>query len=195
MVASLYRLRRAGLAGAVGLSAWLAVPVLAADGLSVIDSGAAWPRWQARLGFIDTPGRLGRWVDGTAAAAGRTALLGDYDLGDFGLSGARAQGRFRASGGLLINLRHATGPWATPSSWTWGMGNGELPTSPYLGLGYSGWLNKTGLGFTADVGLVAEPPASSPRLGRALFGHQGQDASLRELRLQPRLQLGVRYSY
>lgn len=195
MVARLSHLRRAALTLAASLLAGVSVPVAAADGLSVADGSGAWPRWQARLGFIDTPARFDRLAGASAGAAGRAAVLGDIDLGDFGLTGLRAQGRFRATGGLLVNPRPTPGIWVTPSLLSAGFNGGESMAAPYLGLGYSGWLHKTGLSFTADIGVTAESGASSLRLGRALFGYQGQDASMRELRLQPRLQLGVHYRY
>jgi hypothetical protein len=43
--------------------------------------------------------------------------------------------------------------------------------------------------------VTADYPGGTWRLGRALLGSQGSDAALRALRLQPRLQLGMQYSY
>ena len=167
-----------------------ACAALAADGLSVPASASNWARWQPRLELSDLAGvRLGAGsTDGPIAL--RAALLGDYDLGDFGLSLPRTTGRFRATSGLLFGLKSPAG---APQPWT---GADALPPSaPYLGLGYTGWLTKSGLSFSADVGLTADYPGGTWRLGRALLGNQGNDATLRELRLQPRLQLGMQYTY
>ena len=167
----------------------LSVPAVAADGLT-LDREAIWPRWQARLSITDTP---------DPAARQRAALLGDYDLGTFGLSLPFANGRFRATSGLLFDLRgraaHGT-PWATTPAWPpLALAHTSLGSAPYIGLGYSAWVPKTGLSFSADIGVSADYPGGTWRFGRALFGTQGFDATLRELRLQPRLQLGVQYRY
>lgn len=176
---------------AVGLLlAATAGAALAADGLSVSPSPTSWPRWQPRLELTDPAGaRLG--LNGADAAATlRAALLGDYDLGDFGLALPGTMGRFRATSGLLFGLK---GPATAPQPWA--ATEGPPPSAPYIGLGYTGWLARTGISFTADVGLTADYPGGTWRLGRALLGNQGSDATLRELRLQPRLQLGMQYSY
>lgn len=176
-------------------SAWLlalaalSLPALGADGLT-LDRDAVWPRWQARLSLIDRP---------DPAAGQRAALLGDYDLGTFGLSLPFAKGRFRATSGLIFDLQGRTAgthPWSTTAAWSAPVAaDNMLSSAPYIGLGYTGWVPKTGLSFTADVGVSADYPGGSWRFGRALFGTQGFDATLRELRLQPRLQLGVQYRY
>jgi hypothetical protein len=66
--------------------------------------------------------------------------------------------------------------------------SGHSNTVPYLGLGFSAapWRNR--LAISADLGLVADR-------GSALFGNQGLEGTLRELRLSPVLQLGVRYAF
>lgn len=38
-------------------------------------------------------------------------------------------------------------------------------TAPYLGLGYTGWLTKTGLSFSADLGVTAERPGARWQFG------------------------------
>jgi hypothetical protein len=62
-------------------------------------------------------------------------------------------------------------------------------------LGFSGAAGLVGLSLNADLGLVAGRPEAAAGLGRALFGNQGMERSLRELRLAPVMQLGVRYSF
>jgi hypothetical protein len=69
---------------------------------------------------------------------------------------------------------------------------GDNPAAmPYLGLGFTGSPWHGGLALTADLGLVAERPGAAGNVGRAVFGNQGLDGALRELRLSPVLQLGV----
>lgn len=171
-----------GLAGSVG----------ATEGLSVPTSDSFWSRWQPRLELADPAGtRLGLTAEPTLPL--RAALLGDYDLGDFGLALPRTVGRFRATSGLLFGLRPTGGPSGLMQPWA-GI-DATPPSAPYIGLGYTGWLTRSGLSFTADVGLTADYPGGTWRFGRALLGNQGADAALREIRLQPRLQLGMQYSY
>ena len=182
------RIRRCGL-GLVLASA--ALMACAADGLSVAASASGWTRWQPRLEGVDPVGlRLSPLSPLSTEGSPRAALLGDYDLGDFGLALPRTTGRFRATSGLLFGLKNpaaANLPWAGIDA--------PAPSAPYIGLGYTGWLTKSGLSFSADVGVTADYPGGTWRLGRALLGNQGSDAALRELRLQPRLQLGVQYRY
>lgn len=174
--------------GALGLTG----SVRATEGLSVPTSESFWSRWQPRLELRDPAGtRLGLVAEPTQPL--RAALLGDYDLGDFGLALPRTVGRFRATSGLLFGLRPTGGPSSLAQPWA-GI-DPAPPSAPYIGLGYTGWMSKTGLSFSADVGLTADYPGGTWRFGRALLGNQGADAALREIRLQPRLQLGMQYSY
>lgn len=183
-----FRLGAVVLLGAVGLTG----AVGATEGLSVPTSDSFWSRWQPRLELADAAGtRLGLAAEPTLPR--RAALLGDYDLGDFGLALPRTAGRFRATSGLLFGLRPMGGPSSLAQPWA-GIDMAP-PSAPYIGLGYTGWVSKTGLSFSADVGLTADYPGGTWRFGRALLGNQGTDAALREIRLQPRLQLGMQYSY
>lgn len=189
-------LRGAGLALAISGWVWTAAPAFAAEGLVLAGSGLAWPRWQTRLTLNDAqaaPDRIGLALTSPT----RAALLGDYDLGTLGWELPYASGRFRATSGLLFGLRNRSTVAGGAAEWAGGpLAIDESQAStPYFGLGYSGSLNKTALRFSADLGLTAEYPGGTWRFGRALFGDQGFDATRRELRLQPRLQLGVHYSY
>ena len=169
----------------VGLALFAVAPAHAAEGLTLSDSPWTWPRWQARLQVLDAP--VTRWSLGERlelAPPVRAALLGDYDLGTFGIDLPFAQGRFRATSGLLFGLR----PGGTGIDLA-------APSAPYLGLGWSGGLPKTGLSFSADLGLSAESGALAWRWSGARLGAQGFDGNWRDLRLQPRLQLGVQYQY
>ena len=182
----------------LAIGGWVctAAPAFAADGLVLAGSDLVWPRWQARLTVNDVqadPNRIGL----APTSPTRVGLLGDYDLGTLGWELPYASGRFRATSGLLFGLRSrsiipggaaesAGGPLSIDE---------DLASTPYVGFGYSGSLNKTALRFSAELGLTAQYPGGTWRFGRALFGDQGFDATRRELRLQPRLQLGVHYSY
>jgi hypothetical protein len=170
------------------LLAGTALTASAADGLSVPASGKGWAGWQARLEGVVASGL--RLAPLGAEGSTRAALLGDYDLGDFGLALPRTTGRFRATSGVLFGLQYPAAPRQP-----WAGIDMPQPSAPYIGLGYTGWLTKSGLSFSADVGVTADYPGGTWRLGRALLGNQGSDATLRELRLQPRLQLGMQYSY
>jgi hypothetical protein len=169
----------------IGLAIASVAPAQGADGLTVNVSPWTWPRWQARLQLLDAP--VTRWSLGERlefAPPVRAALLGDYDLGTFGIDLPFAQGRFRATSGLLFGLR----PGAAGIDLS-------APSMPYLGLGWSGGLPKTGLSFSADLGLAAETGGLGWRWTGARLGAQGFDGNWRDLRLQPRLQLGVQYQY
>lgn len=185
------------LAASGGLGLVLACPANA-EGLSLPAGDSPWPQWQARLELPGASLPAPRFTLANPSARAlpappiRAALLGDYTLGSPTLALPGTRGHFHATSGLLFDLpRAADASGASLAA----ASDGPVPSSPYLGLGYTGWLPRTGLSFRADVGLAAEYPGGSWRLGRALFGSQGFDATLRELKLEPRLQLGVQYTY
>lgn len=177
--------------GVIGLT--LSMAVGAAAEVGGIASSDLPTRWQLRLdlGATETS-RLGMATHPGLVVPVRAALLGDYDLGGFDIALARTSGRFRATSGLMFEWSR---PWSATSGLAWPAIDSYAGALPYLGLGYTGWLAKSGLSFSADVGLMADYQDSSWRFGRALFGNQGSEAALRELRLQPRLQLGLQYRY
>jgi hypothetical protein len=186
-----------------------AVPGLSrsADGLQLPAASALWPQWQARLSLQTTsfsPLSMNRLFESASPQRGvlGAALLGDYYFAtpDFG--------RFRASGGVMLGAQGGVplAGKASDSHWAWALSGGALPGQPaagdppagaasYLGLGFtsSGWHD--GLAVTADVGLMSERPGAAYGMARALFGNQGSDYSLREMRLSPVLQLGLRYTF
>jgi hypothetical protein len=181
------------------LALGLLTPAASAGGLSVTPGDATWPRWQAQLSLGVSP--LSAWGLRLPAADRPSlpgALLGVYDLGPGELTLPRTEGRWRATSGLLFSLRGSAADAGADSRgravWA-GEAGRDLLSAPYLGLGYVGWLRGSSLRFSADVGVSAEYPGGSWHFGRALFGNQGFDATLRELQLQPRLQLGVHYAY
>lgn len=183
------------------------IAALANQGLVAQASEWLWPQLQARITVQTSalaPSTLMRLGDpGAAAPRGVQggALLGDYVLSTPGF------GNFRATSGIMLG-----GPGgapvlnATPSSrlgvtvldlgnGAFGAGSDGPLTLPYLGLGYSSASLWRSFSLSADVGLVAGRPAGLSGLGRAMFGNQPMDAAVRDLRLAPVLQLGVRYSF
>jgi hypothetical protein len=188
----------------------LALPLLAqsADGLVAPSAEALWPQWQARVTVqsaaispLSMSGLL-RQLDTAAAprAAQGGALLGDYYFAQ------PSFGSFRASGGLMVGSTGGapllTG-LAAPSlgislqslAGAGTVGTESAGTVPYLGLGFvtAAWRNS--LALTADLGWVAGQPSAIGGVGRALFGNQGWETALREIRLAPVVQLGVRYAF
>jgi hypothetical protein len=49
--------------------------------------------------------------------------------------------------------------------------------------------------LSAELGLVAERPSAVGGFGRALLGTQEMDLAVREMRLAPVLQFGLRYAF
>ncbi len=161
------KLRAQGLLSSLML---LPLAALAAGGLAAPEPDAVWPQWQARITLQSvavSPLAMSRPLDTTPVLRGSTgtALLGDYVFAPVRF------GSFRASGGLMLG--------SEPSS-----------SVPYLGLGFSSLALASGLSLNADLGVV---PESSP--SRTLLGSQGNQAALREMRLAPVLQLGLRYAF
>ena len=179
-------------------------PAMAAAGQGLVAPEAAslWPQWQARIAVqtaVLQPVSLVHSPDGGSPTRlwQGAALLGDY------LFATPAFGSFRASGGLLtgnqggVPLLNATaGPRLGLTLRSGGhvlQPGADLPgTVPYLGLGFTGAAWHQSLSVTADLGLVAEGAGAA---GRAIFGNQGMEGAMRELRLSPLLQLGVRYAF
>ena len=189
------------------------LPALAANGLAVPEPEALWPQWQARIavqtGSLSPVTLAGRPVGALTApfhgSNSSRGLQGGAVFGDYYFA-RPSFGAFRASGGLLIGSQGGA-PLLSTTAGTRvdlavnGLGlNSVSPgmdapaTVPYLGLGFTGngWRS---LAITADLGLVAERAAGAGGIGRAVFGNQGMDTALREMRLSPVLQLGVRYTF
>lgn len=147
--------------------------------------------------------------DAAAQPAG-AALLGDYYFSGLNVVGQPRTG-FRASSGLILRqagVSLADIALAGRSTVSFGIGApvnttillGDrsayaFSTVPYLGLGYSGAVDKTGWGYWADVGVVAQYPGNALELGRGLSAPQGIADPARDLRLSPMIQLGVKYSF
>ena len=183
-------------AAVVVLSAGLSGVAVAADGLRPPADDSVWPRWQLRA-QVAPPAPVPLALSRTDAGS----LLGDYYFPDApGLKVRSLVGGLRATGGLAFTGRGL--PLGTPA--TLRLGTATAPatpfaddaadTLPYVGLGYSATTRDGAWRFSADVGLVADR-AGGLSAGRLLQGEQTLDNALRELRLAPVLQLGVRYSF
>lgn len=203
----------ARLAAAVAAVASVAAPLgaQANQGLVATAGDWLWPQLQARItvqtAVLSRVALAGPTEAGVPAARG---VQGGAVLGDYVFAAPRC-GNFRATSGVMLgNPAGAPVLNAMPNT-RLGItmleggyagavgnlgGNGEGPsTLPYLGLGYSSASLWRSLSVSADVGLVAGRPAGLSGLGRAMLGNQAMDAAVRDLRLAPVLQLGVRYSF
>jgi hypothetical protein len=185
-------------AALLSLTALLATPALA-DG-----TAGTGLQWQARLQLNSADGRDVRPHLGGSRVLSAN-LLGDYYLTSSGFS--NLSGGLRATGGLLM------GPLSmAQSSGGLALGSGPVaagrrslhlssldgyalePSSnlSYVGIGYTGRVMRSGLAFSADLGLMSGNVAGL-RLGRT--SAQGFEDAMRDLRFKPLLQLGLAYSY
>ena len=187
---------------------------LAADGLTVNRDTASWSTWQGRVsvGSSSTFWRSSLF-DADATRQSSVSLMGDYYFSR-SLFGARTQGGFRATSGLIV------GPRAQAWSGQPGLGAGsafsvgnrlfggnagaipylrdpstETATLPYMGVGYTGLSARGGWSVSADLGLVAQNPSNAVRLGRLFGSGQNLDDMVRDLRLTPMFQFGVSYAF
>lgn len=180
------------------------LPLTAAAGQGMVPPAPdeVWPQWHARIAIQAAqvwPLTLTRLLE---SGAPPRRLQGASVLGDYTV--ARASfGSFRASGGLLIGtqggapLLAAAGTHLDLALQTAPAGPqpGADSALPYLGFGFSGAALRNALSVTADLGFVAEHAGAAGGLGRALFGNQGLESTLREMRLSPVFQLGLRYTF
>jgi hypothetical protein len=185
------------------LAAVAGCPVWAQDGITAPAADWLWPQVQARI-TVQTAAlsplaasSLVPQVDGTAPRG----LTGGGVFGDYVFARA-SYGSFRATSGLLL------GQAAGAPRLSAGAGSGidltlldgasssgtaaDGTTMPYLGFGYSSPALWGGLLVSADLGLAAGRLSG---VGRALAGQQAWDQAVREMRLTPLLQLGVRYAF
>lgn len=191
-MARLVRAAVLSLSALVALSAW-------AD-------GDAQPRWQARLQLssVDNGSEAQQPHLGGSRVLSAN-LLGDYYLTGSGFSSVR--GGLRATGGMLM------GPLSmAQSSGGLALGGGPLSAGrrslalsgpdayalepsgnlSYVGIGYTGRLQRSGFAFSADFGLMSGSYGNL-RLGRS--SAQGFEDAMRDLRFKPLLQLGLAYNY
>jgi hypothetical protein len=163
-----------------------------------------WPQLQARITLQTaalSPVSLTRLADPGAASRSLqgASVLGDYVFATPGF------GSLRATSGVMLGtqggapmLFAAAGPRLGVTVFDGGFAGAaaDAPsTLPYLGLGYSSATLWRSVALSADLGVVAGRPAGLGGLGRAVLGNQAMDAAVRDLRLAPVLQLGVRYSF
>jgi hypothetical protein len=145
--------------------------------------------WQARF-EVDNPASLGRplatnWALDQSPLTGR--LVGDYrmDTLRFGQTGG-----LRLTSGVLVNLRNpaTNGLGMTPSV------DNPSAAQPYAGIGYSGAGSRGDWGFSAELGLAAQNPGAAVQFGRLFNGVSFGD-TVRDLRLQPMIRLGMNYAF
>ncbi|MFT7723168.1 MAG: hypothetical protein QM788_10100 [Roseateles sp.] len=184
-------------AAVLSLSALFAVPALA--------DGDAAPRWQARLQLSSASAASDPLPLLGGSRVLSANLLGDYYLTRSGFAGLN--GGLRATGGVLLGA-----PSLSQSSSGLALGAGPVAAGrralaagrmdayalepsaslSYVGIGYTGRVLRSGLAFSADLGLMSGTYGSL-RLGRSAA--QGFEDAMRDLRFKPLLQLGLAYSY
>ena len=181
----------------LSLSALMAVPALA--------DGDGDPRWQTRLQLSSVDGGTDAQPHLGGSRVLSANLLGDYYLANSGFSSVR--GGLRATGGMLLgplSVSQASGGLA--------LGGGPISAGrrsvslsgldayslepsanlSYVGIGYTGRVQRSGFAFSADLGVMSGS-YNGLRLGRS--SAQGFEDAMRDLRFKPLLQLGLAYSY
>jgi hypothetical protein len=199
----------ARLAAGIGLGCCAAA--FAADGLTPPDSSSVWPRWHARIALATEPTAL-PWAGEEAGTGSRMqglSLVGDYYFAQSvpGLSLAFPRGGLRATSGLVFgperslssalrSVPRAGEQLSFGRSTSIALPGAEAAgTMPYLGLGYTGHSVRHGLSLSADIGMMVLNPGGAVRLGRSLGGGAMVEDALREMRLEPVLQIGVSYAF
>ena len=186
-------------------AAVLSLSVLVFTASAWADSDAN-PRWQARLQLSSVDGGSEAQQPHLGGSRVLSAnLLGDYYLTSSGFSSLR--GGLRATGGMLLgplSMSQASGGLALGagpvsagrrSVSLSGLDAYSLEPSAnlsYVGIGYTGRVQRSGFAFSADFGLMSGS-YSGLRLGRS--SAQGFEDAMRDLRFKPLLQLGLAYSY
>ena len=160
------------------------------DGLVAPANALSGNRWQSRI-EVDNPSSLLRgltthWSFGATASTAR--LLSDYALDPLRLGSHGQTGGMRLTSGLLVTLRNNLNLWGPASA------NDAAVAQPYAGIGYSGIGQRGDWGFNADLGLSAQNPGAALQLGRVFNGASLGD-TVRDLRLQPMIRLGMNYSF
>lgn len=202
-------MKRAPLALLLTALATAALPARADEGQGLQSLHLA-PRWQARvqLSSLDGGSSEAQRYGGSRLLSAN--LLGDYYLTGSGFGGLR--GGLRATGGMLVgplSLSQSSGGLALGSDATRlgsGLAIGQRSINllganteaidpqaslSYVGIGYTGQSLRSGLSFSADLGLISS--TGGLRLGRT--NAQGMEDLLRDLRFRPVLQFGLSYSY
>lgn len=175
------------------------------DGLRLNGDTAAWPQWQTRLSIGAQPlGPAPNMLDSRLSLG--ASLAGDryFNIGRIGDGGG-----LRATGALLFGSPSVA--LGAPSAYgsgsllmsraTLGAGSQasdsalDTTATPYLGMGYTAWWARSGLGLSADLGLLATRNAGGSR--RLLSGNpnSGLDDPSRPYQLAPVLQVQLSYSF
>lgn len=171
--------------------------VAGGEGLIADPDRVPWARFQARVlpSTAAAPGWRSELAprERTGLKVASLGLLGDVYFGRSSSDANHAPRGFRATSGLIVGARQPLlgAPAVGPAT---GEPAGEH-TVPYLGVGYSSLVAKSGWSFTADLGVVSRSPANVVRLGRVFSGGQSLDEVVRDMRLAPHVQLGVSYSF
>jgi hypothetical protein len=202
----------------IGSLALISAPwAWSANGLQPPAAESVWPQWQARLAVTMRPALTAPLNDsllqdrrGLSSPSARSlqgaSLLGDYYFATPSFGSFRASGGVRVGAANGLALGYGASPVATNlTNWSLALNNSTgstgtasneaSHTTTYLGLGFSGATWRSSLAFSADLGLLAERPGGAVSAGRALLGNQGLENALREFRLSPLFQLGVRYTF
>ena len=169
----------------------------AGDGLVADPDRVPWARFQARiLPSTAAPGWRAELAptERMGLRVASIGLLGDVYLGRSDPNAGRAPRGFRATSGLIVGARQPL-LGASPVAPAVAELGSESVTVPYLGLGYSSLVAKSGWSFSADLGVVSRNPANVVRLGRVVNGGQSLEEVVRDMRLAPHVQLGVSYSF
>ena len=168
-----------------GALALLALATQAQDrGLTARPDALGGANWQARF-ERDKPSPLAHrslLALGPAGAlpAQSLGLFGDYQFNALRLGDT---GGLRLTGGVLINLKPATGT----------LPDNALGALPYAGIGYSSGSLRGEWGFSADLGLAA-PGLSSARIDR-LFSNSAPAMADAQPRLLPMIRLGMSVAF
>ena len=180
------------------VSTLVGTPAMSAgEGLVADPERVPWARFQARvLPSTAAPGWRSELApqERIGLRVASLGLLGDVYLGRSSPDADRVLRGFRATSGLIVGARQPLlGTAAVPLAGA-DLGS-ENATVPYLGVGYSSLVAKSGWSFSADLGVVSRSPGNMVRLGRVVNGAQSLEDVVRDMRLAPHVQLGVSYSF
>lgn len=198
-------------AAAAALLATAFPPARAADGLemhNIVPDGS--DHWRGRLS-LSIPSKISPWDTPTGSArytrnqATSASIVADYYF--FNPSSAGRTTGFRASGGIGFAQRGAAwlgrmplGASTAPSGVGLapplpGDGSQSTASFPYIGIGYSGLYDKSGWGFTADLGLMGLSSTYGNGYGLKVDGGATPGGLDSLTRMRPVVQVGVSYSF
>lgn len=169
----------------------------AGEGLRVDALRDPWPQWQNRLTSLNSNPANGGLGLGSYLPLGSARWSGDhyFSWGKLGDTGA-----LRATGALLWNSstqqldnKPFTSPWwrqVPGASAAWVAHEPDTATTAaYVGLGYSAYWAKVGIGLSADLGLVSQRP------GQLLQTSSTSESLWRSLQVSPMLQVNLSYAF